>query len=128
MLSVRKGGGDETEHQQSNSFAYIKSLTRLCFFHTLKKHNNKHKMLGKEKSGQGQGQGGKPGGTPMTSSAASRIQSAEARSGSGGVESGGFASRAQSAAARHAQGGGGGKGAGGQGEGHGGGHGGGSKK
>lgn len=35
------------------------------------------------------------GGTPMTSEAASRIQSAEAKQGGGRVEAGGFASRAQ---------------------------------
>lgn len=35
------------------------------------------------------------GGTPMTSEAASRIQSSEAKQGGGKVESGGFASRAQ---------------------------------
>jgi hypothetical protein len=37
----------------------------------------------------------------MTSQAASRIQSAEARAHGGGVEKGSFASRAQSAAAKN---------------------------
>lgn len=55
--------------------------------------------------------------TPMTQDAASRIQSSEAKSGDGGVKSGSFASRAQSAAANNANksGGGGGKGGGGKG-------------
>ncbi|GAQ85817.1 hypothetical protein KFL_002560030 [Klebsormidium nitens] len=43
---------------------------------------------------------GKQSGTPMTQSAASRIQAAEAKAGNGGVKAGGFAARAQSAAAR----------------------------
>ena len=38
---------------------------------------------------------------PMTSSAASRIQSSTAKSNGGGVSSGSFAARAQSAAARN---------------------------
>jgi hypothetical protein len=37
----------------------------------------------------------------MTSSGAARVQSAEARAGGGGVEKGGFAARAQSAAEGH---------------------------
>lgn len=37
--------------------------------------------------------------TPMTPSAATRIQSAEARTGNGQVSAGGFAARAQRAAA-----------------------------
>ena len=43
----------------------------------------------------------------MTSDAASRIQSAGAKAGNGGVSKGSFASRAQSAAATNAAGGGG---------------------
>lgn len=43
-----------------------------------------------------------PNKTPMTGEAASRIQSAEARANDGKVASGGFASRAQSAAATNA--------------------------
>lgn len=39
--------------------------------------------------------------TPMTPEAAARIQSAEARKQDGKVESGGFAGRAQSAAAKN---------------------------
>jgi hypothetical protein len=39
--------------------------------------------------------------TPMTKTAAARIQSAEARTNGGKVAKGGFAARAQSAAARH---------------------------
>lgn len=42
-------------------------------------------------------------GTPMTQEAASRIQSAEARQGGGGAEKGGFASRAQAAAAKNVE-------------------------
>lgn len=40
--------------------------------------------------------------TPMTTSAAGRIQSAEARAGNGQVSSNNFAARAQRAAANHA--------------------------
>jgi hypothetical protein len=40
-------------------------------------------------------------GKPMTSSDASRIQATEAKQSGGGVEKGGFAARAQSAAAGH---------------------------
>jgi|EP00953_Heterococcus_sp_UTEX-ZZ885_P006316 hypothetical protein len=40
--------------------------------------------------------------TPMTSDAASRIQSATAKSGDGGVSKGSFAAKAQSAAATNA--------------------------
>ena len=51
---------------------------------------------------------------PMSQSDASRVQSFEARSGNGGVSSGGFATRAQSSSACHANnsgdGAGGGKG------------------
>lgn len=47
-------------------------------------------------------------GNYMSPSDASRVQSAEARAGSGGVSSGGFAARAQSASAGHANAGGGG--------------------
>ncbi|MGY0219159.1 hypothetical protein ACWJJH_17540 [Endozoicomonadaceae bacterium StTr2] len=39
--------------------------------------------------------------TPMTQTAASRIQSSEARTNDGKVTSGGFAARAQSAAAKN---------------------------
>ncbi len=48
-------------------------------------------------SGKGQGGAGGGGGkgTPMTQTAASRVQGAEARQGGGGVEKGGFAARAQ---------------------------------
>ncbi|GAQ85819.1 hypothetical protein KFL_002560050 [Klebsormidium nitens] len=42
--------------------------------------------------------------TPMTQEAASRIQSAEAKAGDGGVKAGSFAARAQSAAARNERG------------------------
>lgn len=52
-----------------------------------------------------------PDKTPMTSDAAARVQSSEAKAGNGGAVKGGFASRAQSAAANNAQGGQGGKGA-----------------
>lgn len=45
--------------------------------------------------------GGKSGKGGMTSKAASRIQSAAAKSGGGKVGKGSFASRAQSAAARN---------------------------
>jgi len=44
---------------------------------------------------------GKESKTPMNSTAASRIQSSEASKTDGGVKSGSFASRAQSAAATH---------------------------
>lgn len=42
-----------------------------------------------------------PSKTPTTTSDAARIQSAEARAGNGGVNSGSFAARAQAAAARN---------------------------
>jgi hypothetical protein len=45
--------------------------------------------------------GGGAKSTPMTGEAAARIQAAEAKQGTGGVEKGGFASRAQGAAARN---------------------------
>lgn len=41
------------------------------------------------------------GKTPMTPSAAARIQGATAKAGNGGVQSGSFAARAQAAAARN---------------------------
>ncbi|PRW18408.1 seed maturation family [Chlorella sorokiniana] len=41
------------------------------------------------------------GKTPMTPSDAARIQAAEAKQGGGGVEKGGFAARAQAAAAQN---------------------------
>eukprot|EP00638_Chattonella_subsalsa_P002764 CAMPEP_0117733784 /NCGR_PEP_ID=MMETSP0947-20121206/270_1 /TAXON_ID=44440 /ORGANISM="Chattonella subsalsa, Strain CCMP2191" /LENGTH=85 /DNA_ID=CAMNT_0005548409 /DNA_START=99 /DNA_END=356 /DNA_ORIENTATION=+ len=54
--------------------------------------------------GSGKGGGGKH--SPMTSEAASRIQSAQAKQNAGQVEKGSFAARAQSAAAQNeAQGG-----------------------
>ncbi len=52
---------------------------------------------------------GSQGGTPMTSQAAARIQSAAAKSGGGQVAKGSFAARAQSAGARNGGKGGGGK-------------------
>ena len=39
----------------------------------------------------------------MTQTAAARVQGAEARQGGGGVEKGGFAARAQAAAAKNAE-------------------------
>lgn len=52
-----------------------------------------------------------PKGEPMKAQDAARIQSAEAKAGGGGVEKGGFAARAQRAAAHneHGQAGKGGK-------------------
>lgn len=44
---------------------------------------------------------GKKGTTPMTPSAAARIQGAEARANGGQVKAGGFAARAQGAAAHN---------------------------
>ena len=69
---------------------------------------------GKHSGGGKRGGGGKGGekSTPMTSEAASRIQSADARAHGGKVEKGGFAARAQSAAARNEAEGGGGEGSG----------------
>lgn len=61
------------------------------------------------KSGHGGGGGGK-GGTRMTPQAASRIQSAGAKTPGSPTAQSGFAPRAQSAAATGTQGGGGGQG------------------
>jgi len=44
----------------------------------------------------------KPTGTPMTTADAARIQAAEAKQGGGQVAKGGFAARAQGAAAKNA--------------------------
>lgn len=54
-------------------------------------------------SGKGntaQGSAGKAA-SPMTTDAAGRVQAAEAKAGDGGVDKGGFAARAQAAAAKN---------------------------
>jgi len=56
-----------------------------------------------------QGSQGSQGHTPMTPSAAARIQSATAKAGGGQVAKGSFAAKAQSAAAHNSGKGGGGK-------------------
>ena len=52
---------------------------------------------------------GMPDKTPMTSDAAARVQASEAKASGGGVAKGGFAARAQGAAASNAHGGQGGQ-------------------
>jgi len=96
-------------HQSKTITSYIIQITTTGKLNILSIPNthDQHKMSGN-----------------MTLSDASRIQSAEARSGDGGVSGDGFAARAQSAAAAagggNAQGQQGGKGEGGQSEGDGG--------
>ena len=58
-------------------------------------------MSGQGAKGGHGGGGGEAKGSPMTSDAAARIQSSEAKAGGVCVESGGFPARAQAAAAHN---------------------------